>query len=83
MGFACSPLWCNIYFLFYECQFITKLAKLGKINIMGIFKYAARYINDMCLINVWDSNLFLDPYNPRIEDNPFLVYPLDIMQIKS
>jgi len=30
MGFACSPLWCNIYFFLYECQFIMKLAKLGE-----------------------------------------------------
>jgi hypothetical protein len=28
------------------------LAKLGRIDIMGIFRYAARYMDDMCWINV-------------------------------
>jgi hypothetical protein len=83
IGFACSHLWCNIYFLFYECQFIMRLTKLGRTNIINIFIYATRYMDDICLINVGNSNLFLDPYNPRMEDNPFYIYPLDIMQIKS
>ena len=25
MGFSCSPLWCNLYLLFYEMQFIQRL----------------------------------------------------------
>jgi hypothetical protein len=82
MGFACSPLWCNIYFLFYERQFNVKLAKLGGTNIMAIFKYATRYMDDICWINVGDPNLFLDPCNLRTKDNCFWVYPLDITQIK-
>ncbi len=48
MGFACSPLLCNVYFFFYECQFIMRLAKLGRTNIMGIFRYATRYMDDIC-----------------------------------
>jgi hypothetical protein len=48
-----------------------ELAKLGRTNIMGIFRYATICMDDICWINVGDSNLFLDPYNPRMEDNPF------------
>jgi len=47
MGFACSPLWCNIYFLFYEWQFIIRLAKLGRTQIMNIFIFATRYVDDI------------------------------------
>jgi hypothetical protein len=43
MGFTSPPLWCTIYFLFYECQFIMRLAKLGRTNIMGKFRYVAKY----------------------------------------
>jgi hypothetical protein len=82
MGFACSPLSCNIYFISYQCQFIMKLAKSNRIDIMGNFKYAARYMDDICWINVGDPNFFLDPHNHRMDDNPFKVYPLNIVQIK-
>jgi hypothetical protein len=56
MGFVCSPLACNIYFLFYQCQFIMKLAKLSRIDIMGNFKFVARYMDDICWINVGDPH---------------------------
>ncbi len=52
-----------------------KLAKLSRIDIMGNFKYSARYMDDICQINVGDPNSFLDPHNPRMDDNPFKEYP--------
>jgi hypothetical protein len=30
MGFSCSPVWCSMYLLSYEIQFIQRLAKLGR-----------------------------------------------------
>jgi hypothetical protein len=82
MGFVCSQLSCNIYFLFYQCWFIMKLAKWSRIYIMGNFKYSTRYMDDICWINVGDPNFFLGPHDPRMDDNPFRVYPLKIVQIK-
>ncbi len=46
-----------------------KLAKLGGTNIMDKFRYATRYMDDICWINVGHPNLFFDPYNPRTKDN--------------
>jgi hypothetical protein len=34
MGFSCSPLWCNLYFLHYETSFISHLAKLGRTDLI-------------------------------------------------
>ena len=61
MGFSCSPLWCNLYFLYYEAGFVTRLAKLGRTDLMKRFRYAFRYINDLCILNNGDIGQFLDP----------------------
>ena len=83
MGFSCSPLWCNLYLLSYEIKFIQRLARLGRSDIMSKFKYAFRYIDDLCWLNVGMANIFLDPLQPRNMDNPFWIYPLDIIEIKT
>ena len=83
MGFSCSPLWCNLYLMSYEIRFIQRLARLGQINILSKFKYAFRYIDDLCWVNVGEAKIFLDPTQMRHEDNPLWIYPLDIIEIKT
>ena len=83
MGFSCSPLWCNLYLLSYEIKFIQRLVRLGRAYLMTKFQFAFRYIDDLCWLNVGDARLFLDPEQPRTMDNPFWIYPLDIIEIKT
>ena len=83
MGFSCSPLWCNLYLMSYEIKFIQRIAKLGRTDIMARFSHAFRYIDDLCWINVGDAQLFLDPKQPRTMDNPYWIYPLHILEIKT
>lgn len=83
MGFSCSPLWCNLYFLYYEATFISRLAKLGRTDLMRRFRYSYRYIDDLCILNNGDMQQFLDPNSKRDSSNPFWIYPLDIVEIKS
>lgn len=47
MGFSCSPLWCNIYLLYYEITFIQWLACLGRADLMNQFKYVFCYIDNL------------------------------------
>ena len=82
MGFSCSPLWCNTYLLYYEVTFIMRLARLGKSNLLGKFKSAFRYIDDLCWLNAGNPSDFLNPLEPRTESNPMWVYPLDVLDIK-
>ena len=67
----------------YEIRFIQRLARLGQTTILSKFKHAFRYIDDLCWINVGEANVFLDPTQPRHKDNPFWIYPLDIIEIKT
>jgi len=83
MGFSCSPVWCNMYLLAYEIRFIQRVAKLGRRDILSQFQTAYRYIDDLCLINVGNPRAFLSLEQPRIESNPFWIYPLDILTIKE
>lgn len=82
MGFSCSPLWCNLYLLTYEIQFIQRLARLGRTDLLAKFQYAFRYIDDICWLNVTNPYDFLCPKQPRTPENPFWIYPLDILEIK-
>ena len=82
MGFSCSPLWCNIYLTSYEVKFIQRLATLGRTDLMAKFRHAFRYIDDICLLNVQNPHTFLDPMQPRNENNPFWIYPLHVLEIK-
>lgn len=49
---------------------------------MSKFQNAFRYINDLCQLNVGKAKVFLDPLQPRFSDNPYWIYPLDIIEIK-
>lgn len=51
MGFSCNPLWCNLYFLHYESSFITRLARLGRVDLIKRFKHSFQYIDDLCILN--------------------------------
>lgn len=83
MGFSCSPLWCNLYFLHYETSFISRLGALGRIDLMKRFRHSFRYIDDLCILNNGDVLQFLDPNAERVASNPFWIYPLGIVEIKS
>ena len=83
MGFSCSPIWCNFYLLSYEIQFIQRLAKLGRCDLLVKFKHAFRYIDDLCLFNVQNPRDFLSPNQVRTEENPFWIYPLNVLEIKE
>ena len=83
MGFSCSPIWCNLYLLSYEIKFIQRLAKLGRLDLLAKFKHAFRYIDDLCLFNVQNPRDFLSPEQPRTDDNPFWIYPLNVLEIKE
>lgn len=82
MGFSCSPLWCNLYLLSFEVRFIQRLASLRRYDLMARFQFAFRYIDDICWINVHNPQEFLSPDQPQCEDNPFWIYPLDVLEIK-
>ncbi|KAG0568196.1 hypothetical protein KC19_6G001700 [Ceratodon purpureus] len=83
MGFSCSPLWCNIYLMTYEVKFIQRLASMGRKDLLNKFRYAFRYIDDICWVNVGNPQDFLSPEQPRTPDNPFWIYPLHILEIKT
>jgi hypothetical protein len=83
MGFSCSPIWCNIYLLSYEAKFIQCLAKLGRIDLLIKFQHVYRYIDDICLLNIHNPRDFLFPTQPRTDDNPFWIYPLNVLDIKE
>lgn len=82
MGFACSPLWCNMYLLFYETRFIMRLVELGRCDLLEKFQHAYRYIDDLCWFNTGLPLQFLSPNQPRVPENPFWIYPLDVLEIK-
>ena len=83
MGFSCSPLWCNLCLLQYEASFITRLAKLGRVDLMKRFRYLFWYIDDLFILNNGHIWQFLDPNSERVPSNPFWIYPLHIVEIKS
>ena len=63
MGFSCSPIWCNLYLASYEIQFIQRLARLGRKDLLSKFRHAFRYIDDLCFINVQNPREFSLPLN--------------------
>lgn len=82
MGFSCSPLWCNTYFIAYELQFMQRLAQLKEFEVMRLFHHAYRYIDDLCIINHPSICRFLQPQAIRSPDNPYWIYPLDVVDIQ-
>ena len=82
MGLSCSPDWCNIYLLYYEWQFIERLVRLEQYHLLPLFQFWFRYIDDLRCINNPIIGQFLDPEQPRLAENPYWIYPLDILEIK-
>ena len=66
----------------YEIKFIQRLARFEQTTILAKFKYVFLYIDDLCLINVGEANIFFDPTQLRHTDNLLWIYPLDIIEIK-
>ena len=83
IGFSCSPLWCNMYLLHYEITFIQRLTRLGRSDLLNLFQYAYRYIDDICWVHTYNPQRFLSPQQERSQDNPFWIYPLNVLEIKS
>jgi hypothetical protein len=50
---------------------------------MTKFQYTFRYIDDLCLFNVSNPRDFLSPDQSRNEDNPYWIYPLNVLEIKE
>jgi hypothetical protein len=48
MGFSRSQSLYNLYFLFYKCKFIQRLAKLGRVFDKEKIKYVLKYNYDIC-----------------------------------
>lgn len=71
MGFSCSPLWCNLYLLHFEIQFIQRLGKLGLSHLMRCFKHSYRYIDDLCWLNNDLALHFLSLDQARTPENPY------------
>ena len=51
-------------------------------DIMEQFQHAFRYIDDICWLNVGNPQEFLSPSQPRLDSNPYWIYPLHILRIK-
>ena len=82
MGYSCSPLWCNLYFMYYEILFIKKLARLGCFEALEAFYLSFRYIDDLCFINNYYLLEFISS-NPSLDPNIAQgIYPLNIVQLK-
>lgn len=82
MGFSCSPLWCNLYFVSYKIRFLQRLNKLGMYEFMPLFSFSYRYIDDLCTLNNSEVHRFLQLDNPRDVDSPFWIYPLHLVELQ-
>jgi len=81
MGYSCSPVWCTVYLLYYEFHFIQRLRKLDLKHLLKLFSHWYRYIDDCLILNCIPHQFFFNPQVPRTADNPFWIYPLDILSI--
>jgi hypothetical protein len=72
-----------MYLLAYKARFIQRLARLGRKDLLTKFQTAFRYIDDLCFINVQNPRDFLSLSQICSENNPFWVYPLNILKIKE
>ena len=82
MGYACSPLWCNLYLAFFEVSFVKRLMTLNLHNILPIFNLSFCFIDDLAFINNNMIAYFLDPSQPLSQSNPYWIYPLHIINLK-
>jgi hypothetical protein len=51
MGTDCAPFLANLFLFSYEFDYLNKLLKQKKFKILYKFRYCARYIDDLLLIN--------------------------------
>lgn len=72
-----------MYLATYKARFILHLVRLEKKDLLTKFQIAFRYIDGLCLINVQNPRDFLSPKQPHIEDNPFQIYPLNVLKIEE
>ena len=71
-----------MYLIYYESQFILRLASLGRVDLLERFQYAFRYMDDLCWLNNGMAQEFLSPEQLRTPDNLFWIYPLQVLEIK-
>ncbi|EFJ09726.1 hypothetical protein SELMODRAFT_427748 [Selaginella moellendorffii] len=83
MGFSCSPLWCNLYLFYFEYNFITRLARLGRYDLLRLFEHTFRYMDDLVSMNNPMILRFLDPDQVESEGNPFWIYPLRFLAMQN
>jgi len=81
-GFLLLPAVVKFVPVHYEISFIQRLARLGRTDFMCKFQNAYRYIDDLCWINSHNPKSFLSTEQIRTDDNPYWVYPLDVLEIK-
>jgi len=79
-GYDCSPIWCTLYYLFYEFHFIQRLRRL-KHHAIEYFKEWHRYQNDILALNGTHLEFFMGPQRDRTEDNPYWIYPSNILSV--
>jgi len=59
-----------------------RLAKLDRTNIINIFKYATKYMDDICWILLGIQTYFWTHMIPGWMTTFFWLYPLNIVEIK-
>lgn len=82
MGFSYLPIWCNLHFMAYEIQFISRLINLRCFDLLNMFELAFRYIDDICILNAPSIGMFLDPSQDRSANNLWWISPLGLVEIK-
>ena len=55
MGTDCAPFLANLFCYSYEFKWVDKQIKLNKFHLLNRFKACCRYIDDLLLINNFDS----------------------------
>ena len=51
MGYSCSPIWCNLYLAWFELDYIRKLNRLKKPEMIKAFYSSSRYMDDLAFVN--------------------------------
>lgn len=82
MGYSCSPIWCNLFLAWFELEYIRKLSRLNRIDIIKEFYGSARFMDDLAFINNNTVLNCLNHSNALDENDIYSIYPLNILQIK-
>jgi len=61
---------------------MQSLARLRCPDLMKKIRYMFRYIDDLCMINNGSTQNFLAPEQDKNTNNPFWIYPLQVLEIK-